>query len=1228
MVAVNWAFGVGGNWKDGKNWSGGVAPSAADDVTIAAVGAYTVSVTTADVATSLTFDSAAAKLVETTAGSLKISGAVNLMAGTMVLESANSFGSFAQSGGVLQLAKGSALGAADLSLSGGEVTALANETIANYLQMGGAGFIIDAAAGTTATFGSGQWSLDDSSAPAIQFGSATRTGTVVWRTPNAVIGGATPYTVDVAGGTLKAGDANFYFLLSLAASTTVATGATMDLAGFSATVGDLLGGGQVVNTGAGAALVLKDANFSGAISGKTAVEIAGTAIFTGANTYSRGTSIDSGEVLFLEGAGSITGGVVDNGELFDYDTSGTFTPGSISGTGMVVLDNTSTLVLNSANSFSGGSTIAVGKAVIGNGAALGSGAATIANAGLIATNTMTLANSVTLEGTVTLAAATGKVLTLTGPMDFSGAGEDLTVTFGDSADKGTVAFDETSKATNTAHPIHLKVAYGTLKDVNGALAVFTGAATDLHISAGANLDLDGFSLVGPSLASGGTITNSSATAATLYTTGTSSAWGVISGKTAVYVLSGMLTLTGKDTYTGGTTIGGGATLQLGSASINGSIVGAIDDEGILKIPDSGPLTISGVISGAGSLIQLGKGATILSGANTYSGGTTIEHGKLIVTNAKALGTGDVTISNAELLATNTMSLAATQNPSNHFNFGGVVTIAAAHGKTLSTGGANDVMAAGTTLIFGEGSNDGVVVFGIAAGSVPGPLVIKVNAGTLKASTTIFADLTEIATSLSVAAGATLDQGGFLDEARLVGAGKIVNSGKASQFHDLGGTFSGAITGKLSLIVGGAVTLSGANTFTGGTSISMGDTLQLGAGGATGSVVGKIKNDGALKINEIGKVTLSGNISGAGTLTQAGSGATTLSGANSYTGGTTIQRGELISTNSHGLGTGALTMTGGELLASVSQNQIHDLTTGGNSTLAAAHGQTLSFTAGAYAINAGRLYFGGGSNDGTIVFKVSGTITATDLPHTFYEVRAGTLKAGDGALSNILQAIAGTRLDAGATLDGAGHTLAIDALTGSGVLTNSGLTSNLVLIGATNFSGTIAGKISEIDIYDTATLNGNETFTGKAVIEGGVVTLAGAFGEAVQFNTGTLVLTHPSKFTGAITNFTSGDNIDLRDVTTGAGASVKYSATKGILTVSDGTHTDNLNVGKGYVVGNFGVSSDGAGGTDIAWQVAPAMEAASVQKLASAMAGFSAAGATSSQIIAAESRKPTLLAAGH
>ena len=111
------------------------------------------------------------------------------------------------------------------------------------------------------------------------------------------------------------------------------------------------------------------------------------------------------------------------------------------------------------------------------------------------------------------------------------------------------------------------------------------------------------------------------------------------------------------------------------------------------------------------------------------------------------------------------------------------------------------------------------------------------------------------------------------------------------------TFAGVISGpgSVSQIGSGATILTGANTYTGGTTIAAG-TLQLGNGGATGSIVGNVVDNGTLAFDRSDAVTFPGLISGTGSVSQIGSGSTTLTAANTYAGGTMLANGALIAGN--------------------------------------------------------------------------------------------------------------------------------------------------------------------------------------------------------------------------------------------------------------------------------------------------------------------------------------------
>jgi T5SS/PEP-CTERM-associated repeat protein/autotransporter-associated beta strand protein len=141
---------------------------------------------------------------------------------------------------------------------------------------------------------------------------------------------------------------------------------------------------------------------------------------------------------------------------------------------------------------------------------------------------------------------------------------------------------------------------------------------------------------------------------------------------ATFTGTGTTTLTGTNTYTGATTINAG-TLAIGpggnistSSGVNLAAAGStfdISNGGGQTIQDlsgtfgstvnlGGNSLIVGtanstefdgsIIGSAGSINKVGTGTLILAGANTFSGGTTINAGTLAIANSTALGAGDVT----------------------------------------------------------------------------------------------------------------------------------------------------------------------------------------------------------------------------------------------------------------------------------------------------------------------------------------------------------------------------------------------------------------------------------------------------------------------------------------------------------------------------------------------------------------------------------------------------------
>ena len=141
--------------------------------------------------------------------------------------------------------------------------------------------------------------------------------------------------------------------------------------------------------------------------------------------------------------------------------------------------------------------------------------------------------------------------------------------------------------------------------------------------------------------------------------------GIISGSSSVTMLDGIQILSGDNIYSGGTMITSG-TLQLGNNGSSGSIVGEVTNNGTLAFNRSDSLTFDGLISGSGSVSQIGLGTTILTADSTYTGGTTVSAGVL------QIGDGHVTgsiLGNASIAANTTLAF----NRSDALDFDGVVS---------------------------------------------------------------------------------------------------------------------------------------------------------------------------------------------------------------------------------------------------------------------------------------------------------------------------------------------------------------------------------------------------------------------------------------------------------------------------------------------------------------------------------------------------------------------------
>src|SRR5262249_29340056 len=84
------------------------------------------------------------------------------------------------------------------------------------------------------------------------------------------------------------------------------------------------------------------------------------------------------------------------------------------------------------------------------------------------------------------------------------------------------------------------------------------------------------------------------------------------------------------------------------------------------------------------------------------------------------------------------------------------------------------------------------------------------------------------------------------------------------------------------------------------------------------------------------------------------------------------------------------------------------------------------------------------------------------------------------------------------------------------------------------------------------------------------------------DTGTLRLDNSSSFAGTVAGMSGQDTIDFADIDPTKVQQPTYSGTAsgGILTVTDGSHTANIALLGNYIASTFVTSSDGHGGTNV------------------------------------------------
>jgi len=491
---------------------------------------------------------------------------------------------------------------------------------------------------------------------------------------------------------------------------------------------------------------------------------------------------------------------------------------------------------------------------------------------------------------------------------------------------------------------------------------------------------------------------------------------------------GSVTLTNTNGYTGTTEVDENATLALsGNGSIDKSKKLVID--GTLDVTQAGPVvniisldgkgdvalgnnTLSitdandefeGTIGGQGDVAIKG-GTQVLSGNNTYAGGTSVSNnavlqvssdenlgdaaGKLTLGGGTLHTTGDVNSARDVVLAGNgtfdTDTNTTLTNSGDVSGNGGLIkngeggleltgTVSHSGGTTVNEGeltlSGQNTYTGGTTLNGGvlNVSSDGNL--GDAAGG------LTFNGGTLHTTGDVNGARDVVLAgdgTFNTDADTTLTNSGDVS-----GNGGLIKNGEGGL--DLTGTVShsGGTT-----VNEGELTLSGQNTYTGGTTLN-GGVLNISSDGNLGDAAGGLTfnggtlhttgdvnsdrdvvlaGDGTFTTDTNTTLTNSGDVSGTGGLIKNGEGGLeltgtvshsggttvnegelTLSGQNTYTGGTTLHGGVLNISSDGNLGdaTGGLTFNGGTLQASSSMTTGRSMVLDSVGTLRSGEGSTLT-----------------------------------------------------------------------------------------------------------------------------------------------------------------------------------------------------------------------------------------------------------------------------------------------
>jgi len=574
--------------------------------------------------------------------------------------------------------------------------------------------------------------------------------------------------------------------------------------------------------------------------------------------------------------------------------------------------------------------------------------------------------------------------------------------------------------------------------------------------------------------------------------------GVISGSGALEVANGTLTLSGASTYSGNTTLSGGALVVNGAE--NAGIFGPLGVGGTVSFTggtlqysvnntfdysprfstaasqsyriDTGGQSVTltnALTSSGGTFTKLGSGTLTISGANTYSGLTTVSAGKLVIEGSA--GAGAITVANSTALgvkatgtpiAPTTLTVGTSSSATLEFNNVNSTATALIAAGSVSAGGTITVNVNSGAFTAGQS----YPLFSWTSGSAP-----AVTLGTLTGAggnlttngNTIKLNITSLAYVWKGNANGNWDQStannwflngvsaiytqpavALFDDTATGETNVVLNApvapvsttvNSSAKIYSIASSGANLIGGSGGLTKNGSTTLTlsgGVNTYSGATTIS-GGTVSVGAlanGGAASDI-------GAAN-NTAGSLVLNG-----GTL--------------QYTGGA-VTSDRLFTL---GTGNGAINSSGSGALA---------LGNAGSVALSGTGARTLTLT-GADA-NDNTLAASLGDNGGATALTKSGAgkwvLTGNNTYSGVTTIANGTLQIGVGGGSGSLGS--GNIVNNGGLVFNTSSTLTNGAISGTGSLTKDG-TGKVVLPGDNSYSGTTTITAGTLQV-------GNGGATGK------------------------------------------------------------------------------------------------------------------------------------------------------